>query len=217
MPCTSTWLSSRASKSSSAILTVYTGVSLNWMNWKSTRDQVSPSLVRACSIFSSFWARSTISPTSSSNLCSSNLSRSSNLKEGSVTLKDTLVVDMSCSQCLSRMAGERRSATRGTDVKKFFTLASTPLNTSSSRTFLCRLLTSFTKVFAPSSMTSVRMSLHSVSFQSENWHSHSMDVSHTSLTMVRSSKDSWIALEMGSTSCGNSKMEANSMKRLQSA
>lgn len=73
---------------------------------------------------------------------------------------------MSCCQWRSRMAGERRSATSGTDTRKFFTMASTPRNTSSSRTFLGSALTSLTKFLAPSSMRSVLMALHSVWRQS---------------------------------------------------
>lgn len=46
----------------------------------------------------------------------------------------TCVVSMSCFQCLGRIAGLRRSATRGMDTRKFFIRLSKPLNTSSSRT-----------------------------------------------------------------------------------
>jgi hypothetical protein len=38
----------------------------------------------------------------------------------------TLVASMSCCQCRGRMAGERRSATSGTDVRKFLTTRSRP-------------------------------------------------------------------------------------------
>lgn len=41
---------------------------------------------------------------------------------------------MSCCQWRSRIAGLRRSATSGTDTRKFLTSASRPLNTSASRT-----------------------------------------------------------------------------------
>lgn len=46
----------------------------------------------------------------------------------------TLVVSMSCCQCRGRMAGLRKSATNGIDTRKFLTMLSRPLNTSSSRT-----------------------------------------------------------------------------------
>lgn len=52
------------SKSSSAILTSATSDPSLWgAKWKATWPQTSSSLVRPASIFSSFWARSTISDT----------------------------------------------------------------------------------------------------------------------------------------------------------
>lgn len=41
---------------------------------------------------------------------------------------------MSCCQCRGRMAGLRRSATKGMDTRKFLTMLSSPLNMSASRT-----------------------------------------------------------------------------------
>ena len=73
-------MSSSASTASSAILTVLTAVSLNGMKRNSTTAQDSSSLPRFISILASFWAWSTISPTSSSNRWSSSFSRSSSLK-----------------------------------------------------------------------------------------------------------------------------------------
>mmetsp|Transcript_14097 Transcript_14097/g.33829 ORF Transcript_14097/g.33829 Transcript_14097/m.33829 type:complete len:227 (-) Transcript_14097:1523-2203(-) len=77
------------------------------------------------SITSSFCARSTISLTASTHVCSSSASRSPRLNFSSMT-KCLPVARMSCFQWRSRMSGDRRSATSGTDTRKFFTASSSP-------------------------------------------------------------------------------------------
>mmetsp|Transcript_36236 Transcript_36236/g.69481 ORF Transcript_36236/g.69481 Transcript_36236/m.69481 type:complete len:231 (+) Transcript_36236:1231-1923(+) len=211
MPCTTTWLSSSASKSSSPSFTVCTSVSLCWLNTHSTLDHTSSSLTSVSSIFASFCARSTISPTSSSNLCSCSASRSSSLNLSSIT-KCTAVASMSIAQCRSRMSGERRSATRGMEVRKFFTEASTPRYALVVRTFLGRPFTSFTYCLVLSSIMSVLMSAHSVVRQSENCTSTSMDVSHTSFMKMSSSRHSWSSSFAAFISSGNSNMLAKSCR-----
>ena len=162
MPCTTTWLSSSASKSSSPSLIVFTSVSLCFICIHSTLAQVTSSFARDTSIFASFCAQSTISPTSSSNLCSSSASSESSENWSSMT-KDLPVTSMSELQWRSRMSGDRRSATSGTDVRKFLTESSSPMNASVARSFLGRPLTSFWNAFVASSMVAVSMSFHSVS------------------------------------------------------
>mmetsp|Transcript_2476 Transcript_2476/g.8825 ORF Transcript_2476/g.8825 Transcript_2476/m.8825 type:complete len:239 (+) Transcript_2476:1324-2040(+) len=208
MPSTMTWLSSSASKSSSVSLTVYTSVCLCWMNCHSTRPHTSSSLASCTSILASLPAWSVISPTSSSNLCSSSASRSSSLNLSSMT-NCLPVWSMSSFQWRSRMSGERRSATSGIDLRKFITLCCRPLKQPFSLIGLGSLFTSLTYALVSSSMRSVRMSAHSVVRQSANCTSTSADVSHTSFAM-----DSWLRMPptvslIGVISCGNSKMSAS--------
>ena len=107
------------------------------------------------------------------------------------------------------MSGDRRSATRGTDTRKFSTTLSRPSKALYRRACFGSFLTSLTKALVLSSIISVSMSLHSVFRQSANWVSTRELTSQTSLMTRMSFSTSPRAIMVPSMISANSNMSAS--------
>mmetsp|Transcript_46114 Transcript_46114/g.112312 ORF Transcript_46114/g.112312 Transcript_46114/m.112312 type:complete len:255 (-) Transcript_46114:245-1009(-) len=162
---TCSWWSSRVSKSSSESLMSCTSVSLCCVKTNSSETQVPAIFLSACSIFSSFCARLTISPTSSSKLWSCRLIRSSSLNLSLISIL-TPVRSISIDQCRSRIDGWRRSETRGIVARKFLTLVSAIAYALVDLTDLSKERSCLNSILVPSSICSQSMLSHSVFFHS---------------------------------------------------
>ena len=189
IPWTTIWFSSSVSKSSSFIFIRLTSESRWRSNSNSTTAHVDLSFASVCSILSSFVARSTTSPTSSTNWWSFNARRSRSENVALISIV-TPVISMSCFQWRSRIDGDLRSPMHGSASRKSLMSVSQPPKASKSRARFGSPLSALWSAFASESIVSVSMSFHSVP-------SHSVSVvvtteirSHSPLMMRRSARQS---------------------------
>mmetsp|Transcript_23990 Transcript_23990/g.77994 ORF Transcript_23990/g.77994 Transcript_23990/m.77994 type:complete len:292 (-) Transcript_23990:437-1312(-) len=138
---------------------------------------VSPIFLSAFSMTSSFWARSTISDTASTQWWSSSSRRFPRLNLSSM-VNDLPVARWSWRQWRSRIEGWWRSLTSGSDVRSALTWSSRILYTSKLRTPLLSALISLAIFFVSSMSISTSMLFQSVWFQAEKVYDTEAIMSH---------------------------------------
>mmetsp|Transcript_17892 Transcript_17892/g.56003 ORF Transcript_17892/g.56003 Transcript_17892/m.56003 type:complete len:224 (-) Transcript_17892:1780-2451(-) len=169
------------------------------------------SLASCCSILSSLTARSTTSPTSSTNLWSWRARRWLRAKSsGKGRGISFSVMRASCIQCRSRMAGTLRSPTHGRAMEKFFMDCSSDLYTGISRRRLSWPRSALESCFVSSSMAAVSMFVHSVSSQSAMNASTTAARSHSPFSTTSSARASSSARRSPSAASVFSQISASS-------
>mmetsp|Transcript_16449 Transcript_16449/g.44712 ORF Transcript_16449/g.44712 Transcript_16449/m.44712 type:complete len:313 (+) Transcript_16449:9324-10262(+) len=186
MPCTCTWWSSMVSKSCSLSLIIMMSVFLCWMNWNSSVFHTESIFLSASSIFSSFCARFTISPTSSSNSSRCRLVRSCSMKSLDVSSNCLRVRSRSMFQCRGRIDGWLRSDTSGSVVRKPLILPSSLMKASVDLAALSSPRSCLKSALVPSSITSVLISAHLVWFHTPIWKSTMDTKCHSCRITLRS-------------------------------